>query len=475
MKEKMKSILFVLALALVFVGATKVTEAAAAEEKKAYDINYAEERVEISAASGSVYYQVVTKTDLSKVKETNWVPAANADGEAWIDFSALSNTKDCYIVYSNSKTAKGSELTEANLITIPAKVKSFKATLKYETETVTSGGIYDVIASLDVKGVAKGGADDFKTTSETLKDKALNQIVVLGWKRGANGNWKVASEFKTVDWEMMKASNTTLYLRIEKADKDGANDFDVFRYSKEAKIKVPKTAKAPTIKIDYKKQTVAIKSGMEFRKEGDSTWIKVAVKKNGGGEDVFDIEKGLAKAVSSLTLDQIEQKITVASGTAYNIEVRTAATTSKFASNVKTVEIVPPAAAPAAAKDAAKNVMIYTPAVAASASGAAVAASLTIDLSKAVDGIDATYEYALVGDDYDITKVKFTKYPNKVINLSSKIKTNAAATVTYNKASGTGTVEYLKASIIIRKAANTAKGSEAFASEVLTIKPEISK
>ena len=49
MREKLKSILFVFALALVIVGAAKVTEAAAADE---YSITYSKETVAVKAVSG---------------------------------------------------------------------------------------------------------------------------------------------------------------------------------------------------------------------------------------------------------------------------------------------------------------------------------------------------------------------------------------------------------------------------------------
>lgn len=476
MKERMKSILFVLALALVFVGATKVTEASAEEGSSYPKVVYAEEYVDVKAASGSVYYQIVKKASDTTVKPANWVPAAETTatiGDAKIfriDFSGLSNTKDVYIAYADSNTA-----TTATVITVPAKIKSVKAVLNYETETI-SGGVYDVIASLDVKGVDKGY--DFSTSSEALKAKKLTDLVVLGWKRGANGNWKAAGDFKTVDWEMMKASNTTLYLRVEQADNDASGQMDVFRYSKEAKIKIPKTAKAPTIKVDYKKQTVAIKSGMEFREVGDTEWIQVALKKNGGGEDVFDTEKGLAKAVSSLTMEQLGKKgVSVASGASVALEVRTAATDKKFASNIATVKFTAPAAAPVALKDADKNVMSYTPAVAASGSSKAVAAILKLDLSKAVDKIDSTYEYALVGANYDLAKVKFTKVPAGVVDLSSKIKSSVDATLKYTDTTGNkaATVKYLEATLLIRKAVVTTKGSEVFASDVLEIKLNVAK
>ena len=59
---------------------------------------------------------------------------------------------------------------------------------------------------------------------------------------------------------MLKASNGTLYVAI---DGKVANEKTTeFRMSKEAKVKIPKSAKAPTVKVDYVKGTLGLKNGM---------------------------------------------------------------------------------------------------------------------------------------------------------------------------------------------------------------------
>ena len=242
MKERIKSILFVFALALVFVGAAKVTEAAAAEVD--HYVNYAEEKVEVAAVSGTLYYQIIKAKD-GKINEKAWIAAAKDESNQAhpyvIDISAFANNKDSFIAVAGAANAQSAE----GVITVKALVKSMKVTLDYKVESVTNG-LYDIIAEVIVTPVE----GDAKEVTENI-----SQTVTLGWKRGANGNWEKASKFGTTDWQMMKNSNTTLYLRAEKLEDT------LTRFSKEVKVKVPKTAKAPTVKVDFSKGTVAIKNG----------------------------------------------------------------------------------------------------------------------------------------------------------------------------------------------------------------------
>ena len=413
MREKLKSILFVFALALVIVGAAKVTEAAAADE---YSITYPTETVAVKAVSGGAYYQVIKADDVEAVKASAWIPAAyNSADTSYpyvIDFSALSNTKDSYIAIAGSADAEKA----AYVIPVVAKVKSIKATLNYKKENIGgSDDIYDVIAKLEVKPVAKDADDLVWNIGD---EKALEKFVTLGWKRGANGAWTGATAFKDVDWKMMKNSNTTLYLRVEKMDETGDSPADI-RFSKEAKVKIPKTAKAPTVKIDYKKGTVAIKNGMEFRVPGGE-WIPIGVKVkateavSGGSVSAEYINKAsTTSSVSSLTMEDFKKALgdKYRATTELTLEVRTSATDKKFMSYSTTVKFTTPAAALTSLTTTAAEIRTVTGGV------------VKFDFKKlATELKDQGYEYAFASADASVKDLKFTALTDTALEFDTTKK-----------------------------------------------------
>jgi len=447
MKEKIKSILFVFALALVFVGAAKVTEAAAAVDKY---IDYENEKIDVAAVSGATYYQIVKDEDGSGLKANAWIKAAKAENNGArpyvIDISALANNKDSFIAVAGDPNAE--DATE--VFTVKALVKSMKVTLNYKVEVVTDS-LYDVIAKVDVTPV-KG---DKKSV-----DSAIDSQVTLGWKRGANGDWKAASEFKTTEWQMMKNSNTTLYIRAEALG--GENT----KFSKEVKVKVPKTAKAPTVKVDLKKATVAIKNGMEFRVAGSNgKWITVgASAKNTDTEasttEFLNVAKTTIKK-SALTMDELKKALGDAykAGEALNLEVRTSATDKKFMSYAALVEIN---ATPVAAKNITGLDLSQAIAV---VSGTDV----TVDLTALYDAVGEGYEFALTGANADVASIdKYTELKDEVItSTTTKLKSAKYKEV---GASRSKTVEYdMITTIYVRKKAEMdGKTQVGFAGEVFS-------
>ena len=453
MKERMKSILFVLALALVFVGAAKMTEAKAAVTA---EVKYNDETVVVKGATGSVYYQVVKDKDAA-VKAANWVPAALGTDEYLIDISALSNTKDSCIAYATSPDAE----KEEGFIDVVAKIKSVKATLNYKGEAPAN--LYDVIAKLDVKGVAKQKADDRVWPDTTTGGKwsgkeELSDLVTLGWKRGANGAWDVAGNFDKVDWQMMKSSNTTLYLRVEGIDLDADGAQESYRYSKEAKVKVPKTAKAPSVKVDYKKGTVAIKNGMEFRKQGDPNWVTVGIKdKNAAATgSAFNVEK-TALAKSSVTMAELKAQLGLNAGQEYTLEIRTSATDKKFMSNIKELKITLP---------------VVAPTISATGIVAVSGDIVTFDFTKLNSlGTTTKYEYALVksGSEVDLAGTKFTELAFEKLDVNKDKKVSFK--VIESGKSKSSSIKYSEVdTLLVREIGEYKNAPLKFAGEVATVK-----
>jgi len=427
MKERIKSILFVFALALVFVGAAKVTEAAAAVDKY---INYAEEKIEVAAVSGATYYQVVKADSVNAVKDNAWIKAAkdetNVARPYVIDISALANNKDSFVAVAGAPDAE--EATE--VFTVKALVKSMKVALNYKVESVTNG-LYEVISKVDLTPVT---GDKSEVTTN------ISQKVTLGWKRGANGVWKDDEEFTTTEWQMMKNSNSTLYLRAEKLGEDET------RFSKEVKVKVPKTAKAPSVKVDFKKGTVSIKNGMEFRLAGSNgAWITVAPKAKSSdttaSETAFLNVASTKIAKSALTMAELKEALGSGykAGEALNLEVRTSATDKKFMSYTALVKIE-------ATPVAALEISTLNLSAAIAVSGTAV----TVDLTTLYDAVGEGYEFALTGDGADVAAIsKYTALEDKEYEFKTSAK------ISYkNTAKATVKIGYDAATkIYVRKAA----------------------
>lgn len=435
--KKFKNLMLMLALALLFVGAMGITKASAddggagatspspspsaapaaakIEAAPQYDI----EVIEVTCDE-QVYYQVVKAADQkTNLKPANWIKAAKQDNKYYIDFSATANGKDAYFALTTDNT-KGDA---AEVAVVDSVIKSIKVGLNYKTEEITKG-LADVITTLNVKGVDP--ADD--------KPEGTAADYQLQWKRGANGTWADAANFTQLQWDMLKASNGTLYIAIDGTMKDGKDDVS-FRLSKEAKVKIPKSAKAPTVKVDFVKGTVALKNGMQIQIEGNSEWMDViAYDKSAEDKGVFakatDNLKTNKKVSSVLIGDLIAAIVdpkllgtNVADGSDVSLLVRTAATDKKFPSMIGNLKFKAPAQNIAAVEGAA---FTYTKADKEND----VEAEFIINFASIQQGgiaagkFDA-YEYILADkaeDKVDFAKQKWTKCPaDGKLDLSSKI------------------------------------------------------
>lgn len=445
--KKFKNLMLMLALALFFVGAMGVTKASAEE---ATSIKYDLEYITITGVDGDVYYQVVKSAEnTTGLKTANWVPAAEKDGTYYIDFSATANTKDAYIAWTTDNTKD-----TGKVITIDAKIKSLKVTLNYATEKIVNG-LDDIISKVVVKGI--------ETTDDNTD--GVPAKYAFQWKRGANGTWANEGDFDQLEWDMVKASNATLYISASgNADENPAAY--TYRPSKEAKVKIPKAAKAPNVKIDFAKGTVALKNGMQVREVGKDAWTNVSPysKTEEKNTEIFSSDATVAtktKVSNVLVGDLVAALQTkVKDGEELALEVRTAATDKKFPSNIGTLKFNTPATNTALSEDME---FTYTKAD----KTAKIAAEFTINFQDFLNaGLGKTgysaYEYILVkatdgkADEPDFTKQKWTKLPDDgILNLASKIDSNYK----YVKADGTTVTTTYKevGAVYVRKAADKEK------------------
>ena len=474
--KKFKSLVFVLACALFFVGAMGITKASAEGEAPTMQkptINFDEETITVGA-NAQVYYQVVKSNSASGLKPANWIKAAKDNATYYIDFSATSNTKNAYFALTLDPTATSGEVVE-----VAAKIKSIKPILNYAMESITSKGLDDIFKGIEIKGIDS----KYNTTKGNEADPTKYTLI---WKRGANGDWGAENTFQQVHWDMLKASNGTLYVSLV-GDAADADDYEYdFRASKEAKVKIPKSAKAPTVKIDYAKGTIALKNGMQIS-QNETNWLTIpAYDKNATAEDKFVMSATTeTKTKSKVSTVEVEALVTACNtnlSTQYapeaevTLSVRTAATDKKFPSATATIKFKAPAGAPKAADKQVKDVS-YTVAD----KTAKIAADMVIDVNNLIQKGDESdfskFEYILLDGDVATTKVNLAKCKwNKIpadgkIDLSSKV----GKTYKYTKDDGSAVTKKYEESthILLRRVAD--KENELFASAYVAIELSLTK
>ncbi len=378
--------------------------------------NYNNETIAVTSDK-QIYYQIVKSADQKTgLKTANWIEAAydGTNKVYCIDFSGTANGKDAFFALTTDST-KG-DATE--VVVVDAVIKSVKVGLNYMAETISAKGLTDIITTLNVKGVEK---DDDKADG-TAADYQLK------WKRGANGAWAVATAFTQLEWDMLKASNGTLYVAIDgkvKAAEEGKEvEVTSFRLSKEAKVKIPKSAKAPTVKVDYVKGTLALKNGMQVRVNDNTAWLDViAYDKAAEDKGAFALATAnlkTSKKVSTVAVadfvaairDEKLLNMDIEDGAEITVTARTAATDKKFPSMEGTMKLVLPEAEPAMTEST--NIRCT-----AADKTNDVKAEFEInfaDLMLSAEGIKyEEYEYALVGkiaDGVNLLKQKWTKIPS---------------------------------------------------------------
>lgn len=450
--------------------AEKEETPAQGEEKIIAETKYPTETIGVTCDK-QVYYQVVKSEAPGKLKPANWIRAAYDKEKSIyrIDFSSVANGKDAYFALTTDNTAE--EATEVAVV--DSVIKSVKVCLNYRTEEIENG-LADVISTLNVKGVDAGDNNDKGTAAEYS----------LKWKRGANGKWTGAEAFDQLQWDMLKASNGTLYVAIDgkvKAAEEGKEaEVTLFRLSKEAKVKIPKSAKAPNVKIDYAKDTIALKNGMQVSIDGKK-WMTVSPydKNETTREHKFysDSTTVTKTKVSTVTPQELVDAVNTnnldscqyGSNVDIVLLVRTAATDKKFPSASTTITFKTPAARPEYTTAAANGQYPFSYTVADKTAG--ITAEMTMDVSKLIDKGNeedfSKFEYVLldksVGEtEVDLLKVKWSPVPaDGKVDLSGKI----GKTYKYTKIDkSSATVKYEDSTfIVLRRKAD--KENELFASK----------
>lgn len=226
---------------------------------------YKTEEIEINATK-QVYYCQLKKGDVTSVKPAELIPAVkNGTFELYyIDISTIATSKQNFIGLATTLTPGADGMVPVMPISINAAAKKvdFQINWGVEGDAAKSYGI--------LSRVVITGSDGVTTTYDHTGEKKVTTLPIQ-WRKGSNGDWNDIDKLSRVKWETMRNSGAVLYFRIAAIDQTGQKTGQPF--GKEFKIKLAVT-KAPAVKLDAAKLTLALKNGMQFRVTGqnDSKW-----------------------------------------------------------------------------------------------------------------------------------------------------------------------------------------------------------
>ncbi len=265
---------------------------------KKVTIDHANEEIVIKATV-PIYYAVIKKADDKTVKADQLIKAGatgpvnsttSSDGptitivpgtqeaDFYIDYSAISSSKDIYIGIANRVAADADGTVPLlGAVTVTGSYKKVDFVLNYAAEQSDVYGVklikrvtvtYPDGKSVIYQSNPAAGSTNPKDAKSTFKDiKDIQNYIEY---KKASGNWQNISTLTRYKWESMLNSGTTIYLRV-----GAINTGDqTYRPSKEVKVKIA-VAKAPNVKADVSKLSFAIKNGMQFRRSGETNWITV--------------------------------------------------------------------------------------------------------------------------------------------------------------------------------------------------------
>lgn len=316
--------------AAAWIGAGTVDASAALTDNIKVDTDAQTLQV-TNADAKEVLFGIATFKDTKSPKEIKvsaWDVYENKNSNVSIDLSKLSNVKDNYIAVKTEKD-------DPVYIKIPAAVKSQKVsydaydkTLKIDTVKV--GSSKDGITGDNIKSgweykTAYGDWISFNDNSMnvTLGDKGVTQSEIFEDYLYQGASLTVRAAASGAAMTVNNASQTTGVKDVV----SGKTDCILYEVGsfpgKEIKLNIPKQANAPSVKVDYKKGTIALKNKVEYRflaqtKEGDLNYELAVVSAGAATATTADTGK-----VEPLSVDGIFETANITSEGALGIlEVR---------------------------------------------------------------------------------------------------------------------------------------------------------
>lgn len=306
-----------------------------------------------------MYYAICSSASTGSVSSSKLYELNSDSTQFYFDYSTLSNTKNHYVGYVYGEpdfTARNIQLH--GVVTIPAGYKKLTIRLAYDDEEANNlfYKMYSVVLQ-NQKGESKSYEQvvDYYNTTDSYGNIKRQRFVSLRdaegyslsgnfqYRKGVNGSWCAYNDSSlAVTFEQMKVSGSTVYIRIAPSDTGS------FRYTKEVKIKIPQKAKAPTIKQDMKKSTLAIKNGMQVSQDRKN-WTTILPYKNKAQTGItytkeYDLNQVTGNKISGVSPDSLVRSTGLyPRDGSYTFYVRIAPTMTKAASNITKLTMpVPP-------------------------------------------------------------------------------------------------------------------------------------
>lgn len=269
-----------------------------------YYVNAADTAPSVSIVD--IDYDALTMTVQAKGKDS-LIFVSNKSQKKWELISSNKNEKNQFTFDISwiSKSSdyvlslKGNYSTTPVKVTIPKEKKNFKVTIDYDTNRMKYSGL-----------------GESKVVYWRKNDSTKWNPFIIG---NASDEAAFANKIETFSLKGGK-----IYVRLGQVNGTSI-DNPGERPSKEVYISISKRAGVPTVSVDYSKLRVSVKSAMEYKKSTSNTWIPITT----STLSLLDIAKEAMYSSSNTKPSEV------------SLDFRTASTSSKVASQTKTIVINP--------------------------------------------------------------------------------------------------------------------------------------
>lgn len=209
-----------------------------------FSMKDAEEKVAKTKASVSVVDTTGSAVTFTKVGRVNATVS-------------IANNKAAYLFISDAAKLNTNYKVTANINILPTEVSKVTVTLNY--------GQANPVAGQTACGFSSAVFKLYDKDAEPVTETSFTSSTKLEWS--ADGStWKSAETFTVNDlYELVTAEERSVYIYVRVKGVSGSTSGSIQRPSKMQKISIKKAAKAPGIKIDVTKNTIAIKNGYDYQ------------------------------------------------------------------------------------------------------------------------------------------------------------------------------------------------------------------
>ena len=246
----MKGVLACLLSLVLVVSSFGATGASAAEETKTVEAptevsaTYDWEKNEVKPSAKAVIYVVKKATGNDIKAGAKCTAVAAGKSVSLTDLGVKGTNKDVYLYVCNKEFEAAGKSIAANLVIKAQAAKKLTVNVDY---TKADDSASDKVLSATAVDSKKAAID-----ATTIK---------LWWSKDGN-KYDTADTFTGAELaKMLKAGGGLIYVKME--GKSGASGDAQFA-CKAVKVKIAKPAKAPSAKVDVKKDTVSLKNGFDF-------------------------------------------------------------------------------------------------------------------------------------------------------------------------------------------------------------------